>query len=151
MSYFSSLPPAEPMLVPMGTYQASLAGEASEQTSRFKGKDGKEKTYWALPLTLRNTAGEEFSFLWCFGSKAPLYLKFLEIMGGRTTPSGRVNPPLDNTENSFMIKLGEKQNREKTKLVNEVLDVWTDNRKAVAAKELASKAADAEIEDSIPF
>ena len=127
MSYFSSLPPAEPTLVPMGTYHASLAGEASEQTSAFKDKAGNAKTYWAMPLTLRNDEGEEFSFLWCFGPKAPIYLKFLEVMGGIPTASGRVHPP-DEADNNFMIKLGEKQNREKTKLVNEVLDVWKETR-----------------------
>ena len=139
MSYLSSLPPAEPSLIKAGIYSASLAGEASERTSNYKGDNGRANTYWTLPLILRNEAGEEFTFMWFVKPKSQLYLKFLQIMGGLTTKSGKVNPPLDNTENAFMINLGERQSRDKTKLVNEVQDVWIENWKANNAETSTDK------------
>jgi len=151
MFNYSSLPTAEPLVIPSGVYKATPAADASEQTSNFKDKSGNVKTYWALPLDLVNEKGEEFTYTWCFSAKNTLFTRYLEIMGGYVQPSGKVKPPLDNAPKTFMIELGKKLNKEGTRQINEVLRVFTDNSKAVAEKELASKAADAEIEDTIPF
>lgn len=130
MSYSSPLPVGEPSVVPMGLYSATIQGEVSSQTSKFDAT----RTYFTLPLKLQNHQGEEFDFIWAFSPKSPVYLKFLGILGGMATPSGKINPPGIYEGRVFMIKLGEQMNKEKTRLVNSVLEVWPDNPPA-AAKE----------------
>ena len=137
MSYSAPLPVGEPSVVPMGYYTATIQGEVSEQTSKFDSA----KTYYTLPLKLQNREGEEFDFTWAFGPRSPVYLKFLEILGGMITPSGKINPPVSYEGKVFMIKLGEQMNKDKTRLVNSVLEVSTDN----------PPAAKKDKDDALPF
>ena len=146
MSTSSRLPIGEPLLVPGGTYRATIQGEAAEQTSKFDSN----RVYWTLPLNLRNQEGEDFKFVWRFGPKNPAYNSALEIIGGVTTASRKIHPPLEYVGKSFMIKIGESFSREK-KLVNSVIEVWADTRRA-GIEQGDTTTADAEGEkDDVPF
>jgi hypothetical protein len=123
MSFYSSLPTAEPLQIPMGTYTATPAGDATEQPGNFKDKAGNFKTYFTIPLILVNAKGEEFSYNWNFSKKNPIFLRYLEIMGGFVLPSGKVRPPLENAEKEFTIQITVDVNKDGKK-INKVVDVW---------------------------
>lgn len=121
----SVLPVGEPTIVPGGIYTATVQGEVSEQTSKFD----PNRHYYILPLKLQSQDGEEFDFTWAFGPKSPVYIKFLELIGGKVSPSGKVIPPDDYEGRTFLIKIGEQMNKDKTKTINSVLEVWPETRK----------------------
>ncbi len=121
----SALPIGEPTIVPGGLYTATIVGEVSEQTSKFDSS----RHYYTLPLKLHSASGEEFDFTWAFGPKSPVYIKFLELIGGVATASGKVHPPDEYEGRTFTIKIGEQMNKEKTKTINSVLEVWPETRK----------------------
>ena len=151
--HFSDMPVAEPLLVPVGRYFACPLASASEVTGTFTDKvTGKLKTYLSFPLELTNEDGETWQFNWNFGPHSQMYIKWMTIMGGEVDPKTfKVTQPPEGSQITFQIQIGQKQNKDGTKLINEVLDVYTDNRKARLAKELEHKKADEEIDGSIPF
>ena len=132
MFNWSSVPDAEPTVIPSGLYTAIPSADPSEQTSNFKDKSGNEKKYWALPLELINEKGERFSWTWCFSLKSPSFSRWLEIMGGYVLPSGKVKPPLDNAPKSFRIELIKDINKD-NKLVNKVVGIFADTSTPVPA------------------
>ena len=62
------------------------------------------------------------------------------------TPSGKVHPPEDYEGKTFLIKIGEQMNKEKTRTINSVLEVWPETRKAAKA---AAPADDDDV--PVPF
>ena len=125
------LPVGEPNVVPMGVYFATIKGEVGAKPSTFD----PSRTFFTLPLSLRSNTGEDFDFTWAFGPRNPAYIKLLELLGGQKSPSGKTIPPTIYQGKAFMIKLGEQMNKDKTRTVNSVLEVW-------AATDPAPEASD---------
>ncbi len=138
MTSKSAWPVGEPSVVPGGVYVATIRGEMVEQTSKFDAN----RIYYTLPLDLRSQDGSEFEFVWAFGPRAPVYLRFLEIQGGTILPNGKVVPPVVQEGKPFLIKIGEQMNKEKTKTVNSVLEVWPNNRRTVKEDQEAAGPAE---------
>ena len=132
----AALPVGEPNVVPMGVYYATIKGEVAEKASTFD----PSRTFYTLPLALRSTSGEDFDFTWAFGPRNPAYIKFLELLGGQKSPSGKTIPPTTYQGRTFMIKLGEQMNKDKTRTINSVLEVWA-----------AAGTAPEDHEDGVPF
>ena len=139
-----SLPVGEPNTVPSGTYYARVLAEATEKTSKF---DANRK-YFTLPLEIVNNDGERFDYVWAFGPKNSVYLKFLEIIGGTQMASGKVVPPISEVGKTFVVKINEQPSKDKSRLVNSIIGVYPDNRQAV--KDM-TPPPDTEIDTSIPF
>ena len=139
-----TLPIGEPSTVPAGIYYAKVLAEATEMTSKY---DANRK-YFTLPLEIVNNDRERFDYVWAFGPKNVVYLKFLEIIGGTQMASGKVVPPISEVGKTFVVKINEQPSKDKSRLVNSIIAVYPDNRQA--AKE-GTPAPDAEIDPSIPF
>jgi hypothetical protein len=143
------LPDYQPTTVPTGEYVAEIASEISEKTSQFD----PDKSYFELKLTLQNSRGEYFDFLWRFNAKTRVYKDLLLLLDGKEQESGIVTAPESYRGRRFKLSLIERPGKQDSnRMVNEITSVSRVEETEVKPKATTEFTPEADPDsDEVPF